>query len=373
MSTQGSGDPPGPLATLLAEHIARSGPIGFDTYVAASLYQPGLGFYQRGGGAGRRRDFITSPEVGPLFGRVMAGALDRWWVKMGRPTSMVLVEVGAGPGTLARAMRAAAPQCAGALHHFLVEVAEVQWTTHPEGVTTLAEFPRPADLPPGPVVVLANELLDNLPFALVEKTPAGWVEVGVGVEQIQDGSLVLVEVPSPNGTLPASRQAWCDQRAGDDAPMGARLPVHHEAAAWLGDALQLATVRGGRVVVFDYMATSAELARRPWTEWVRTYSEQGRAGHPLEIPGSCDITTEVAIDQLALVADPVRVWTQAQFLTHHGIADLVAEGDALWAESGIRGGREVLEAGSRRSEADALTASEGLGGFTVVDWEFPLP
>lgn len=67
------------LARALADHIERVGPIGFDEYVAHALYTPGLGFYAGGGGAGRRRDFLTSPEVGPLFGTVIARALDSWW------------------------------------------------------------------------------------------------------------------------------------------------------------------------------------------------------------------------------------------------------------------------------------------------------
>ena len=54
-----------------ANPIAR-GPIGFDEFMDVALYDPQVGFYMRGGGAGRRRDFLTSPEVGPLFGAVLA-------------------------------------------------------------------------------------------------------------------------------------------------------------------------------------------------------------------------------------------------------------------------------------------------------------
>jgi SAM-dependent MidA family methyltransferase len=72
-----------------ADHIARAieaagGAVRFDAFMNMALYGP-EGFYNSGGRAGRRGDFITSPEVGPLFGAVLARALDAWWVEMGSP------------------------------------------------------------------------------------------------------------------------------------------------------------------------------------------------------------------------------------------------------------------------------------------------
>src|SRR6478736_5676691 len=114
----------GVLEQLLVAHITANGPIGFDEYQANALYATDLGFYQRGGGAGRRRDFLTSPEIGPLFGAVVARALDTWWVGLGRPDPYVVVEAGAGPGTLARSVLAATPRCTHALHLVLVDPGE---------------------------------------------------------------------------------------------------------------------------------------------------------------------------------------------------------------------------------------------------------
>ena len=81
----------------------------------AALYDPEDGFYASGGSAGRRGDFLTAPEVGPLYGAVLARALDTWWAELGRPDPFVVVEAGAGPGTLARSVLAAAPACLPAL------------------------------------------------------------------------------------------------------------------------------------------------------------------------------------------------------------------------------------------------------------------
>ncbi|RMH80327.1 MAG: class I SAM-dependent methyltransferase, partial [Actinomyces sp.] len=60
------------LADELAARIDREGPLTVADYVAACLYDPRHGFYASGGRAGRRGDFLTAPEVGPLFGAVLA-------------------------------------------------------------------------------------------------------------------------------------------------------------------------------------------------------------------------------------------------------------------------------------------------------------
>src|SRR3954454_6667488 len=105
---------------VLAAIDAAGGAIRFDQYMRIALYGD-HGFYNTGGSAGRRGDFITSPEVGPLFGAVMARALDAWWREAGSPDTFVVVEAGAGVGTLARAVLAADPTCAPALRYVLVE------------------------------------------------------------------------------------------------------------------------------------------------------------------------------------------------------------------------------------------------------------
>ncbi|CAN5912499.1 hypothetical protein BH23ACT2_BH23ACT2_09960 [soil metagenome] len=360
------------LEAALVDHIATHGPIGFDDYVGHALYTPGHGFYTGGGGAGRRRDFLTSPEVGPLFGTVVANALDRWWDELGRPDPYRAVEAGAGPGGLARSVLAAGPACADALRPVLVERAEVQWDRHPEGVESRASLPEPGGLGPGPVVVLANELLDNLAFGLVELTAEGWAEVVVdqagGADPLHGaegraGGPALVEA---HRLLEPKRAAWCRGRAGRDAEVGTRMPVQAEAAGWLADAIDLAA--GGRVVVLDYASTSAELARRPWSEWVRTYAAHGRGGHPLADPGRCDITVEVAVDQLATVRPPDRDRSQAEFLADHGIDALVAEGAERWRAAGAAGGLDAIAGRSRVGEAEALTDRAGLGAFRVLEW-----
>ena len=99
------------VAARLRERIGRHGPVPFSEFMDIALYDPDGGFYATVGRAGRRGDFLTSPEVGPLFGAIVARALDTSWDAQGRPAPFVVVDAGAGPGTLARTVLAAAPFC----------------------------------------------------------------------------------------------------------------------------------------------------------------------------------------------------------------------------------------------------------------------
>ena len=359
----------------------------FGEFLDLALYDEAGGFYATGGGAGRGSDFLTSPEVGPLFGAVLARALDEWWAEAGEPDPFIVIEAGAGTGTLARAVLAAAPRCASALRYVLVErsaalrqrqagrgldldlpafalgpvevtVDDDEAEAHPVTasgplVTSLAELPAQ----PFPGVVLANELLDNLAFTLLARVEGGWSEVRVGED---DRGLVEIVVPAAPELVAAA------DRVAPDAPDGGRLPLQYEAQRWLRDAL--AAVPDGRVVVIDYGDTSASLAARPWTEWLRTYRAHGRGGHPLEDPGGQDVTCEVAFDQLATVRAPASQRSQRDFLVAHGIDALVAEARSTWEERAAIGDLAAMAARSRVNEGAALTDMTGLGAFTVVEW-----
>jgi SAM-dependent MidA family methyltransferase len=332
--------------------IHDHGPLPFSEVVELALYDPAVGFYATHGKAGRRGDFITSPEVGPLFGAVLARAVDAWWVEAGCPSVFTVVDAGAGPGTLARAVRSAQPECASALRYVMVERSEAQRRLHPEGVESLPEMPASVD---GPVVVLANELLDNLAFDLLELTGDGWAELRTTV---RDDDLVGVLVPAFPDPI---------DHLVPHAAVGARAPVQRAAAEWLRTALALAG-DDGRVVVLDYATSTADLATRPIDEWVRTYRGHERGGHPLEALGEQDITVEVCTDQLALVAEPASDRSQAEWLTAHGIDDLVDEGRRIWAERSAIGDLAAVRARSRVMEAHALRDPDGLGAFRVLEW-----
>jgi SAM-dependent MidA family methyltransferase len=216
------------------------------------------------------------------------------------------------------------------------------------------------DLPAAAVdgVVIANELLDNVAFRLLERTTQGWDEVRVTE---RDGALVELLVPADDEAAAAAAQLV------PDAPVGARVPLQRQAGEWLRRALD--TVRRGSVLVIDYAASSAELAARPQEEWLRTYRAHDRGGPALALPGSQDITCEVAVDQLERIAPMSGRWTQAEWLAELGIDELVEEGRAAWAAAAGAPDLAAVRARSRITEAEALCDPTGLGGFAVLEWQ----
>ena len=126
-----------------------------------SLYSQN-GFYNTVGKAGRRGDFLTSPEVGPLFGAVIAQAIDSRWYELGCPNKFTIVEVGAGPGTLARSVLKADLKSRPAISYIAVESSLTQRNLHPIEVISQDQMPSE----PFVGMIIANELLDNLPFRL---------------------------------------------------------------------------------------------------------------------------------------------------------------------------------------------------------------
>ena len=332
---------------ISAAIAAAGGAIPFSEYMQLALYGEG-GFYTIGGRAGRRGgDFITSPEVGPLFGTVIARALDAWWKEIGSPSRFDIVECGAGPGTLARSILAAQPECLGAMHYVAVEISASQRALHPQGVESRETMPD------GPItgVILANELLDNLPFKLFV-FDGSWMEAFVS--QASGGQ--FVEVLRTPDVVPTCLP--------QTASLGSRAPIQDVAASWVRNSLS--KIDHGRLLLFDYCsASAAEIALSPWREWLRTYRDQGRGTHYLSDPGSQDITTQVMLDQLP---SGCTTSTQADFLNLWGIDELVHEGTAYWESMKTAPDVAAMKMRSRIAEAKSLTHYSSLGEFCVIEF-----
>jgi len=333
---------------ISAAIAAAGGAIPFSEYMRLALYGEG-GFYTTSGRAGRRGgDFITSPEVGPLFGTVIARTLDAWWKELGSPSRFDVVECGAGPGTLARSILAAQPECATAMHYVAVEISASQRALHPQSVESCETMPD------GQItgVILANELLDNLPFRLFV-FDGSWMEAFVS----QTTSGQFVEVLHTPDVVPSCLPL--------NAPLGSRAPIQDAAASWVQNSLL--KINHGRLLLFDYCsASTAEIALTPWREWLRTYRDQGRGTHYLSEPGSQDITAQVMLDQLPT---GLSLSTQADFLKLWGIEELVNEGNAYWENMKHAPDVAAMKMRSRSTEARSLIDQTGLGAFTALSWQ----
>ena len=326
-------------------HLVR-----FDHYMEWCLYGPD-GFYATEGTAGRRGDFITSPEVGPLFGTVLTRAIDLWWTDAGRPEPLTVLDAGCGPGTLLRAIKQAADPKWG------WQLVGVDRAPNPGTAETLAaagiglKTELPNDL--SHAIVIGNELLDNVPVRIVEAgaAPGNYSEVYV---EIEDG--VATE------HLDILPRSWSPPMLDtENPPAGTRIPVYEQAAAWVADVLGRNPLA---LCLFDYGApTTAELAARGG--WLRTYREHQRGSDPYHDPGRRDITVDVGFDQLP---EPSWLGRQSDFLTAWGIDDLVEEGRSYWAEHAHAPDLKAMKMRSRVTEAPALTDPDGLGGWMTAVW-----
>ncbi|MBM46516.1 MAG: hypothetical protein CL458_09775 [Acidimicrobiaceae bacterium] len=333
----------------------------FDLYAEEALYGH-EGFYTRYGTAGTDgADFITSPETSTLFGACVASYLDEIWHELECPDPFVVIEAGSGTGSLCRDVFLSIQDSYDALRYVMVERSDRQREISFAQVTAtcfadLEQAPLAAlkDLPAGPFtgVVLANELLDNLPPRVVRKTSEGWLEL-----HVEDGDEVWRAAEESAATMAAA--------VVPNASIGAVVPLHVKAAAWINRAMKL--LERGRILTFDYGVESSQaLLDRPLGEWLRTYQGHRRAGAPYSEPGSRDITCDVAFDQLP--GSP-RISLQADWLASRGIEEMTQWAREQWRDAAASPDSTAVAARQVLDEAASLTSRTGLGAFLVAEWQ----
>ncbi len=307
------------LASLIAHEIERDGPMAFSRYMEMALYEPGLGYYAAGlRKFGEQGDFITAPELTPLFGMTIAEQL----APVLRETGGDVLEFGAGSGRLAvDLLRELQRLDALPSQYYILELsAELR---HRQAQTINTELPDLAgrvqwlDALPGPGfegVMLANEVLDAMPVSLFRTGENGVSELYV---ELKDGQFAFVMQPA-DAQLAGRVESL-------QLPDGYQSEINQRGEAWVAELAGI--LAQGMILLFDYGFPQREyyMSDRAEGTLMCHYRHRSHA-NPLILPGLQDITAHVdfsAMAQAALAAglSVSGYANQASFLLSLGLLD----------------------------------------------------
>ena len=327
MQTPPAGSVSAALSSLIRQAIARNGDwLPFDRFMALALYAPGLGYYA----AGDRQfgmlpssgsDFVTAPELTPLFGAALARQVAQ---ALRACDGRDVWEFGAGSGALAeQLLDALAADGIAPERYTIVDLSgalrqrqQARLARFGTQVRWVSELP---DTMHG--VIVGNEVLDAMPVQLLHFDGTQWHERGVIV----------------TGNGEGKGFAWGDRptalRPPLDAPFvpGTVTEIHPQARAFiatLADRLQR-----GAAFFIDYGFPEAEYYL-PQRHGGTLMCHQGHRadGDPLVEVGRKDITAHVDFTGIALAAqeaglEVVGYTTQAHFLINCGLVERLADAD----------------------------------------------
>jgi SAM-dependent MidA family methyltransferase len=317
------GEDPG-LAVRIRNEIAAHGPMPFARFMELALYDPDGGYYRSAEARpGRAGDFLTAPELHPIFGELLAGTVEQAWDGLGRPDPFVVAEFGAGDGALAESMLAAlrATPVWAVLRYAPVDIDERRLASLRDRLSTAGLADRLDLAPDRPFegLVIANEVLDALPVHRVRRRGERLREVAVDVDA--EGALAEVEI---DPTTP--RIAERLQSEGVRLEDGQTAEVCLELDRWIADVA--GRLRRGLLLLIDYGAIAAELydpgRRRDGT--LRAYVRHQVHDDPYRFVGRQDLTAHVDVTAVEAAAhagglSTVGITTQAEALMGLGIED----------------------------------------------------
>ncbi|MGH2739417.1 MAG: SAM-dependent methyltransferase [Actinomycetota bacterium] len=341
------------LKRSLIERIGATGPITFAEFMEAALYDPEDGFYARPP-VGEHGHFVTSPHVSVAFAALIARQLAEVWDILGHPRRLPIVEVGAGDGTLAGQLLEAAarvPDLARAISYLAVERSPgARRALQARGIATADSLEAVA---PMTGCVVANELLDNLPFHRLRRSNDRVVEVRVGAHE---NHLVEVET-DPSPTLLEDLNGSLQEGTEQPVSLGMRSLV-----ADIGRALAR-----GYAFFFDYGFAWGE-SPGP----VHAYRDQRALPEILEDPGSRDLTAGVDLAAVARAAEDagLTVWgpvSQRNALLALGYRSwALALGDRRGEAQAAGNWREANRIFAEQSKASILVDEAKLGGLRLI-------
>jgi len=303
------------LDRIAAELGAERNWMSFARYMEMTLYEPGLGYYAGGStrfGAGG--DFVTAPELSPLFGQTLARQLQPLLAP-----GDALLEFGAGSGALAATLLEACPGQPYLILEPSASLRELQRERLGSRVQWLDRLPQRFR-----GVMLANEVLDAMPTHAVAWTGSGIAERGVCANE---GQLAWSERPAQGVVLPAA------QKIGVELPPSGRYESEIALAARAWVRTVAAALERGVLLVVDYGFPQREYyhpQRSMGT--LKCHYRHRTHGDPFYLPGLQDVTAHVDFSALASAGveaglEVLGYANQAQFLVNCGITEVLAKED----------------------------------------------
>ena len=296
----------------------------FARFMELALYDPDGGYYRSADARpGRAGDFLTAPELHPIFGEMVGRAVEEAWHVLGEPDPFVVQEYGAGEGALAIPLLRELP---AAIRYSPVEVDErrlgaLRDRLGAEGlVDRLIELDADGSFDG---VVIANEVLDALTVHRVRRRGDGLRELAVDVGP--DGAFVDVEVEP---TTPALAERL--ETEGIDLVDGQSAEIALALDDWVTSAVR--PLRRGLALFIDYGAPGAELydpvRRRDGT--LRGFVRHQLSDDPYRFIGRQDLTAHVDVTAVQRAAEAagmttLGITTQAEALMGLGIEERLRE------------------------------------------------
>lgn len=294
--------------------------IPFSRFMTMALYEPGLGYYASGRpvfgrGPGDGSDFVTAPELSPLFGRALAVQVGE---ALAATRTREVFEFGAGTGALARELLASLGP-SRVERYSIVEVSAVLRERQREATRDFAPIVRWLDAWPDAMrgVIVCNEVLDAMPVDVVRWDGSRWLDRGVG------------RASGAPGFEWRDRSALQPPRIDDSQPLptGFTTETHAHAEAFV--ATLASKLERGAAFFVDYGFPAAEFFHPQRTGGTIACHRGHRVDYdPLSEVGCKDITAHVDFTAIALAGqdagfDVAGYTSQARFLLNCGIGGLL--------------------------------------------------
>lgn len=346
------------VAALRADIRASGGSIPFSRYMELALYAPGMGYYSAGatkfGAAG---DFITAPELGPLFAQCIAEAVSP--VLRGLGAQSEFVELGGGSGAFAQDVleALAARHALPAAYRILEPSADLrerqrtrlQAALPAETFARVQWIDRPAEAA-WRGVLFANEVLDALPTTRFTLRDGEVMEEHVALAP--DGRFVITDRPAD--ALVGGAVRHVERTLGEAFADGYRSELLPQLPYWMQAVL--GSLQAGLALFVDYGYPRAEfyLPERIDGTLVCHYRHRAHAD-PFFLPGLQDLTAFVDFTAVAEAGqgagfELAGFSSQAAFLLNNGLQDRL-EADA----------QDDIERHRRTTEAKRLTLPGEMG------------